>query len=127
MVLENNLKRDFGKLSSDSNYADKSLNYKRKTPRSEGGRNRTRALLGERNDGLLLFSTSSQWLSMLNNDGEGSIYTGRTLRGKENPKNSHLSRTTAHLSHDKCHLSYDKCFHRWIKLIFGYVVPQDVF
>ena len=28
LVLENNLKRCFGKLSSDSNYANKSPNYK---------------------------------------------------------------------------------------------------
>ena len=28
LILENNLKRDFEKLSSDSSYADKSPNYK---------------------------------------------------------------------------------------------------
>ena len=39
--LENNLKRDFRKLSSDSNYADKRPNYKQKPPRGEGGRNCT--------------------------------------------------------------------------------------
>ena len=52
LVLENDLKGSFGNLSSDSNYVDKNLNYKRKPPRGEGGRNCTWALLEERNDDL---------------------------------------------------------------------------
>ena len=126
LILENNLKRGFGKLSNDSNYADKNLNYKRNPPRGKGGRNCTWALLGERNDGFLMYSTSSPWLWMKNNNGEGSIYSSTTLGGQENPKNRSLSRRTSHLSYDKCHLLYDKLYHRWIELIFGYVVLQNV-